>query len=50
VNDASRECCCTNDGDPYCGDPACDIYYCQDCGNEFDEPCERHIDTPYETG
>lgn len=36
------ECCCTELGDPYCGQPECDIYYCHDCGDEFSEPCIRH--------
>lgn len=43
IANAHRECCCTvEDGKAYCGDPECDIYYCQDCGPEFDEPCTRH--------
>ena len=43
-------CCCENDGLPYCGQPECDIYFCQDCGDEFNEPCARHVDTEYESG
>jgi hypothetical protein len=43
IANAHRECCCSvEDGKAYCGDPECDIYYCQDCGPEFDEPCARH--------
>ncbi len=39
----NRECCCSvEDGGTYCGQPECDIYYCQDCGDEFSEPCPRH--------
>lgn len=45
-----EECCCTENGLPYCGEAACDIYFCTDCGDGFDEPCARHADTPYEVG
>ena len=37
-----RECCCTQDGRPYCGDPECDIDFCTDCGEEYTNPCPRH--------
>lgn len=49
---ANRRCCCTEIDDllVYCGQPECDIYFCGDCGDEFDEPCERHADTAYEAG
>lgn len=47
----TKRCSCTEeDAAPYCGRPECDIYYCEDCGDEFDEPCPRHVDTRYETG
>jgi hypothetical protein len=32
----------------YCGE--CDIYFCTECGDEFDDPCQRHATTPYEVG
>jgi len=38
-------CCCTEDNPPgrYCGDPTCDVFWCDDCGPEFDDPCPRHL-------
>jgi hypothetical protein len=44
------ECCCTENGEPYCGRPECDIYYCEECGDEFNEPCPRHVGVPYDEG
>lgn len=38
----ATQCNCTDDGGEYCGLPECDIYFCQDCGEEFDDPCQRH--------
>lgn len=38
TNDQSVFLCnCTEDGYPYCGDPQCDIDYCNDCEGELPE-------------
>lgn len=47
---AVRACAHTEDGEAYCGEPECDIYFCEDCGNEFEDPCERHKGVPYDLG
>lgn len=35
-------CNCTENWEPYCGRPECDIDWCRDCGDEYSEPCARH--------
>ena len=40
--DHATVCNCTQDGLPYCGRPDCDVDWCQDCGDEYTEPCARH--------
>lgn len=42
VDNESKECNCTEDGLPYCGDPECDIDFCRECGDEYTDPCPRH--------
>ena len=42
------KCNCTEDGRPYCGEPECDVDFCQDCGDEYSEPCKRHAGTQHE--
>lgn len=37
-------CNCTENGQPYCGQPECDIDWCWYCGDEYTEPCERHAE------
>lgn len=37
-------CNCTEEGQPYCGDPECDIDFCEDCGDEYSAPCPRHAE------
>lgn len=39
---AEQHCNCTDDGGTYCGDPACDVDWCTDCGEEYSDPCSRH--------
>ena len=38
----AMQCNCTDNGAPYCGDAECDIDFCQDCGDEYTDPCLRH--------
>lgn len=39
---ADQRCNCTEDGGTYCAEPDCDIDFCGQCGEEYDQPCGRH--------
>jgi hypothetical protein len=36
-------CNCVDEGLPYCGRPECDVDWCWYCGDEYSEPCPRHV-------
>lgn len=40
-------CNCTQEGFTYCGQPDCDIDWCDACGDEYSEPCKRHAEVDH---